>query len=366
MIERWISRRRFLSQAARAAGAGVLSPVLVTFGDPRTARGAESIALTLPWIPEGEVAFMYVAQAKGFWKKRGLDVSITRGYGSGEASKTVGLGQYHYGQADAGVMIKAAGEGLPLISIAMVNQRSPVCIVSRKESNIQKPKDLEGKRVGDSAQSGSNVLWPAFARANGIDLNSIKRVIVSPDLTIQALRKGDIDAVGSFYQSSAPYLWADKVPFNIMLYADHGLDIYSLTFITQQDRARKSSDQVRRFVEGAMEGLKFSYLNPTETLDVFVEAVPESGKTPRDREISMHSMWINTALGMGDDVAQRGLGWHNREKMAATLDVVNKYMGLKKTVPVETLFTNDFAGTVKLSAAEWKSVRERAKTYLTG
>ena len=99
------SRRRFLSEVAAAAGATMLSPVLVTFGDPSPADGAETIALTLPWIPEGEVAFMYVAQAKGFWKKRGLEVSITRGYGSGEAAKTVGLGQYHFGQADAGVSI---------------------------------------------------------------------------------------------------------------------------------------------------------------------------------------------------------------------------------------------------------------------
>jgi NitT/TauT family transport system substrate-binding protein len=364
-MERRMSRRQVLAGAAGAAGLGLLHPVLVTFGD-RAAHGAESVKLTLPWIPEGEVAFMYVAQRKGFWQKRGLDVSITRGYGSGEASKTVGLGQYHYGQADMGVMIKSADEGLPLVSIAMVNQRSPVCIVALKGSGIKTPKDLEGKRVGDSAQSGSNVLWPAFARTNGIDVASVKRVMLSPALTIQALRNGDIDAVGSFYQSSAPYLWGDKVPFNIMLYADHGLDIYSLTFMTQHDRLKSARDQVKRFVDGAMEGLKFSYLNPEETLNVFIEAVPESGKSPRDREISGHSMWINTALGLVDDVARHGLGWHHRDKVAATLDLVGRHMGLKRTPPLDALFTNEFAGTVTLTADEWRRVRERAKAYLTG
>ncbi len=364
MKDHAVSRRRFLFEAAAAAGVGLSYPVLVTFGGSSPAGGAESVALTLPWIPEGEVAFMYVAQKKGFWKQRGLEVSITRGYGSGEAAKTVGLRQYHFGQADMGVMIKSAGEGLPLVSIAMVNQRSPVCLVALKDSGIKAPKDLEGKRVGDSPNSGSNVLWPAFARANGININAVKRVMLSPALTIQALRNGDVDAVGSFYQSSAPYLWADNLAFNLILYADHALDMYSLTFITQQERVKNSPDLVRRFVEGVMEGLKFSYLNPSETLDAFVDAVPESGNTPRDRAISRHSMWVNTALGIVEDVRTHGLGWHNRAKVAATLELVNKYMGLKRNVAVDSLYTNDFVGSVKLSPAEWDRVREGAKPYL--
>ena len=50
-------------------------------------NAAEAINLTLPWIPEGEVAFMYAASKQGFWAKRGLDVTITRGFGSGRSGK---------------------------------------------------------------------------------------------------------------------------------------------------------------------------------------------------------------------------------------------------------------------------------------
>lgn len=355
----------------RIAGhaAGIVSLCLfcvaaaASVGLPRIAS-AEPIKLTLPWIPEGEVAFMYVAQKKGLWKKQGLDVAITRGFGSGEAAKTVGLGRYDFGQADFGVSIKSMSEGMPIVSVAMVNQRSPVCIVSLQGSGVQAPKDLEGKKVGDSAHSGSNVLWPAFARANGIRMNSVRRIMLNPGLTIQALVQKDIDAVGSFYQSSAPYLLADKIPHRLMLYADYGLDIYSLTFITQRERLEKSADQVRRFVAGAMEGLKSSYLNPDATLEVFVQAVPESGKTPRDKEVTRHSMWINTALGLVDDVKKGGLGWHNRRKVAFTQETVKKYMGLKKEEPAGATYTNQFVGSVKLSAEEWAKAQGGAKPYL--
>lgn len=361
-----ISRRRFLQGMAGIAGVGLATPILVDFlGPARDASAAEDIRLTLPWIPEGEVAFMYVAQKKGFWANRGLNVSITRGYGSGEASKTVGLAQYDFGQADMGVMINSVGKGLKLVSIAMVNHKSPLCIVSRKDLGIKSPKDLEGKKLGQAPGSGEAVLWPAFAAINKIDVKKVSIINVAGDVMIQSFINKSIDAFGSFYQSSAPYLWADKVDFNIMLYADYGMDLYSLTFMTQPDRIQKKKEQVRQFVEGVMEGLKFSYLNPEESLDIFLSAVPEAGKSARDREINGHSLAINTALGLVGYAQEKGLGWHQEEIVAKTQDTVVKYMGLKTAAPVKSLYTNAFVGTMKLTAEEWTKTRQKVNRYLT-
>ena len=139
-----LSRRSLLQNMATATASAIaVVPVFIS----THSRAADTINLTLPWIPEGEVAFMYAARKEGFWAKRGLDVTITRGFGSGEAAKNVGLKRYEYGQADIGAMIKTSASGIPLVSIAMVNQRSPVIILSLKGSGISKPKDLEGKRV---------------------------------------------------------------------------------------------------------------------------------------------------------------------------------------------------------------------------
>src|SRR3546814_1968029 len=63
-----------------------------------------------------------------------------------------------FGQADIGAMIKASAADLPLVSITMVNQRSPLCIVSLKEAGITEPKDLEGKRVGGRSEEHTSEL----------------------------------------------------------------------------------------------------------------------------------------------------------------------------------------------------------------
>ena len=322
-----LSRRALLLGAAGSA-MGVL-PAFFSVD----AIAADKINLTLPWIPEGEVAFMYAARKQGFWSKRGLEVSITRGFGSGEAAKNVGLKRYEYGQADIGAMIKASSAGLPLISVAMVNQRSPLIILSLKGSGITKPKDLEGKRLGGAAAGAANNLWPAFARANDIDVSKVKIVSLQPGLNIQALINKDVDAVGTVYQSSVPYLLADNLPYDIIFYSAHGLDIYSLTFITPADHLNNASKQVGAFVEGAMEGLRFSYLNPEQTLEDFVEAIPESGKTQRDRNITMSSLLINTAEGMTEEVRRNGLGWHDEAKVKRTLEISDTYLKLPNLPP---------------------------------
>jgi NitT/TauT family transport system substrate-binding protein len=355
-----ISRRSLLRSTSGMIAIAAAQPILVSFG----AKAAETIQLTLPWIPEGEVAFMFAAQKEGFWSKRGLDVTITRGFGSGEASKNVGLGRYNYGQADIGAMINAMSAGLPLISIAMVSQRSTVCIIARKGSGITKPKDLEGKRLGGTPAGATNNLWPAFARINDVDMAKVRMVDVQPGVDIQALLNGDIDALGTLYQSSAPYLWADNVPFDTIFFAKYGMDIFSLTFITQPDTVKNSSKQVAAFVDGVMEGLRFSYVDPDKTLEDFVAAIPESGKTERDRGITRHSLLINTASGLTDDAKKNGLGWQDPGKIEDTLRTVNTFLKLPTPPPASSIYTNDFVGGVKLTDDEWSQARELAKNYL--
>jgi ABC-type nitrate/sulfonate/bicarbonate transport system substrate-binding protein len=307
---------------------------------------------------------MYAARKQGFWERRGLDVTITRGFGSGEAAKNVGLKRYEYGQADIGAMIKTSASGLPLISIAMVNQRSPVIILSLKGSGISGPRDLEGKRLGGAPAGAANQLWPAFARANGIDVSKVKMISLQPGLNIQALKNKDVDAVATVYQSSVPYLLADNIPYQIMFFSAHGLDIYSLTFLTSADRLQASGNQVNAFVQGAMEGLRFSYLNPQQSLEDFVDAVPEAGKTERDRAITMSSLLINTAEGLTDQVRANGLGWHDEAKMKQTLEIGSSYLSLPSSPALSSLYTNEFVGSVKLTDAEWVRTREVAKPYL--
>ena len=150
-----LHRRSFLMLAgATGAGSalGITAPTIV--------RAATPVKMTLPWLPLGTYSYAFVAKKMGFWEKRGLDVIIDRGFGSGKVCVPVDQGQYDFGILDLAVMMNCAGRGLDLVAVAGIWPRSPVGIFSLKEYGITKPKDLEGQTVAFDVGSGDFQLCP--------------------------------------------------------------------------------------------------------------------------------------------------------------------------------------------------------------
>src|SRR5262245_4604429 len=137
-----LHRRSFLQltagTAVASAGLGIAAPAIV--------RAATAVKMTLPWLPLGTFSYAFVAKKMGFWEKRGLDVTIDRGFGSGRVCVPVDQGQYDFGILDLAVMMNCAARGLDLAAVAGIWPRSPVGIFSLKEYGITKPQDLEGQR----------------------------------------------------------------------------------------------------------------------------------------------------------------------------------------------------------------------------
>src|SRR5438067_9809422 len=139
-----LTRRSFLAGSATAAAVTAVTGA----GIPAArAQSHTKLKFTLPWIPHGGYTHMFVAKKLGLWEKRGLDVTIDRGFGSGEVCKTLGLGQYEFGNLDIGVMTNCVSKGLDLVAIGLLAARSPIGIFSLTKKGIRTPKDLEGKKV---------------------------------------------------------------------------------------------------------------------------------------------------------------------------------------------------------------------------
>jgi ABC-type nitrate/sulfonate/bicarbonate transport system substrate-binding protein len=356
VMTRKISRRIWLVGATAA-----ISAPYVSTND--RALAATDLKFALPWIPHGGYAFLFAAINLGIWGNRGLNVQVDRGYGSGETCKRVALGQYDYGLADFATMVKLADDGLPLVCVAMVAHVSQLGILSLKESNITKPKELEGKTLGTTAGSADYALWPAFVAATGIDAQKVNINIVGPELRLRLLTEKKLDAIGSVYGSDAPIFLSRGIPYNLMLHAKYGLEMYSNAIITHRDRLKNNPEQVQALVDGALEGLKYSFLDPEKTTDIHLEMVKEYDGASSDRSFVKYGVLINTATSLAPYLEQQGLGYMENKLVAATQDKIVKYLGVKAEQDPSALYTNQFAGRVKLTPAEWKTVQESVKEY---
>src|SRR4029077_2585598 len=83
-----------------------------TFPMPAVSQGLAPLKMTLPWLPQGSQFFAFVARHRGFWKKRGLDVEIVRGFGSVPALQTITQGQVPFGIIAVPTIIVSAAQGL--------------------------------------------------------------------------------------------------------------------------------------------------------------------------------------------------------------------------------------------------------------
>src|ERR1700733_15239795 len=352
-----MKRRTFLKLAGTSTLAGALS-----LPGPAIVSAATLIKLTLPWLPLGTFSYAFVAKKLGYWVKRGLDVTIDGGFGSGEVCVPVDLEQDALGILDLPVAMNCVWRGLDLVAIASIWPKSPIGIFSLKESNIATPKDLEGQTVAFDVGSGDFQLWPAFVKATGIDDSKVKKVTMDGAALIKSLVEKQVKAEGNFFGSIAPSVWAQGQELNSILYEDYGVKSFSIAVACKRATIEKRPEVCQGFVDGLLEGLKYVYLNPEKSVELHMKSVKEfQGGSALNQKVIEYGQAVGTALGVVESVKLNGLGYMDPALVATTAATVKTYMDVKNVPNIEKLYTNQFVGSIKLSEAEWQAVEARSE-----
>ena len=176
-------------------GAAVAAASLVSL----SAHAQQKVDFVLNWVPGGDHAPYYYAKKMGWYAKEGIDLQIEPGKGSALATQRVGAGATPIGLADMGGVLVAKGKGADTVAVFNVYANSPQGMYWLKSSGIKGVKDLAGKKIGNPAADGARVMWPALAKANGIDPKSVTWVNIDANGKLAALKAKSIDATTSFY-----------------------------------------------------------------------------------------------------------------------------------------------------------------------
>lgn len=240
---------------------------LATLAAALPASAQMPVKATLGFSFQGALSPFTLAQANGCYKRRGLDVTIDGGSGSGDAIAKVAAGAYDIGIADFSVML-AFNQQHPnqsLIGTFIMVERAPTSVVALKSSRISKPQDLVGKRIGDNVGETSREMFPAFARANGIDPNSVTWINVGANLRHTSLARGDFDAAAGHMFTITSGLRAIGVKdedVTVLPYADWGVDQYGNAILAKPAWAAAHPEAMKSFVACSADGIKDSIKNP--------------------------------------------------------------------------------------------------------
>ena len=154
--------------------------------------------MQLAWVVGGHNTPFFVAKEKGFYAAKGLDVTINRGFGSGDTAKIVGTGKVQFGEVNIPTAIISQGKDVPLAIIGVLIGKAPESFLSFEEKGIRKPKDAEGKSFAEATGAAIMVTWPAFAKLAGIDINKTTHIPVEAAAKPAVFFSGQVDWVPGF------------------------------------------------------------------------------------------------------------------------------------------------------------------------
>src|SRR6266404_1498964 len=163
-----------------------LAALLAVVGSA-SAQPLEKFTFALNWFAVGDHAAYWVALDKGYYKAKGLDVTLENSKGSGDAIAKVDTGRADAGLADAAVVIASSARGTSIKVVGMVFDKTPLNIFSLKSKPLAKPKDLEGTTLGAPPGDSQRQMFPAFAKLNGIDAGKVTWVNIEPAAKIAAV-----------------------------------------------------------------------------------------------------------------------------------------------------------------------------------
>ena len=303
----------------RAIAAGILGTGLALAAAP--ANAADEVHLQTDWIPSGEHAMYFGGWTKGFWADQGIDITITRGYGSGDTVTKIAGGAADFGVADIGALITArARTGVPVKQIMQTYTHSPHSLFVLKSSGITTFQGLEGKKIGITPGNSHRVYFPKVAERAGTDPTKI--IWSNSDASAMAalLIAKKIDAAPFFamhhyYQNKAAARAGEEIV--VLPFVETGFAIYATGLIARDDMIAENPDLVRRFLLANRNAMEWARDNREEACRLHVERVPEVA--PDD---CMGSLNATMTFVYNDHSASTGLGRHDPERLAFTYEVV--------------------------------------------
>jgi NitT/TauT family transport system substrate-binding protein len=310
------------------------------------ARANEPVSLLLHWVAGGDHAPYYYAQKMGWYKDAGVNLTLLQGRGSVAAAQAAGAGINTFGLADMTTILVAVGKGADEVAVMNIYANYPGGFYWLKSSGIASVKDLAGKKIGNPPGDAARALWPALAKANGVDPNSVTWVNIAPNAKLAALKAGSVDAVTDFYNDHHTYKAQLGSNMGYLAWKDAGIDPYGNSIVVNGAYLKAHRDTVAAFVTVTQKAFAACVADEKPCIEALAEA--NSGLNIESQTVNWHE--VEQLMSDGTSQSQ-ALGWFDPKRMDDTYDLVKTYVGLAQPFDAGKTYTDDFLDkSIKMKA----------------
>jgi NitT/TauT family transport system substrate-binding protein len=318
----------------------VIFSVMMLWASQGTGIAADKLTLRLNWNVYGEHAAFFYGLERGFYKDEGIDLTIGTSQGSGQTVKLIGTKNDLFGYADAATVAKHVSEGMEVKMLAVMLQTNPQCVITWADKHpLRKPQDIKGLSFSFVAGDSLHQLWPAILAGAGLKDTDVRTVFAPSGPTkIQLMLQGKVDGTPG-YITMQPYLLERESgrKTSTMMFSEFGVNTMSQGILAHMETMQKNPDLVKRFMRATQKSWLEAAKNVEAAVNAHITQNPKEDATFTRYTFSKTLEVLTTPYSKG-----KPLGWMAKEDWEQTLNVLEKYGGMKGRKTTEAYYSNEF------------------------
>jgi len=249
--------------------------LVCTFLFSANSVSAEKLTLMLDWFPNIDHLPIYVAQEKGLFKEKGLEVEIISPSETADGLKLAASGNVDVAVSYEPQTIIAASAGLDVKVVGRLVEHPLTTLLFLKSDTIKTPKDLEGKKIGYTVPGLMDVMLKAFMSINGV--KDYEPVNVGFTI-VPALVAGNVDAVmGPFKTYETVTMAQQNLEADYFELEKFGIPDYEeLIFVCGAKTLSRKEATIKGFIQAVEAATAYMREHPEDALKTYLAALPEA------------------------------------------------------------------------------------------
>lgn len=301
-----------------------------------TDKDLKEVTLILDYLPNTNHTGIYVAKEKGYYKEKGIDLTIIE---PGQDSTSLALlgankGEFALSYQEDLTYSAASKDPIPVKAIATVLEHNTSGFASLKEANITTPKDFEGKTYAGWQSASEEATLKAVMLNDKADVSKLK-MVGNPAVGASDLGKNiDIKWFYEGWDYTKALMDGYELNFMPLTSLDSRLDYYTPIILTTDQLIDTDPELIQDFVDATKKGYEFAIAEPDKGADILFESAPDHDLEflKKSQEfVSKHYATTPSKWGvMTDDV------WNNYTEFMFDNELITE------KIPASTLYTNQF------------------------
>jgi NitT/TauT family transport system substrate-binding protein len=307
------------------------------------AQSLLDVRFTLDWAFQGPQAAFLLALDRGYFREAGLNVTMDRGFGSGDVPVKISAGAYDVGVADINPTIRMRLErpDSDLFTPFIVYDATALAIMTLRRENIRTPADLMDKTLAAPESDAGRQLFPAYAKAAGIDAARVRWQTVTPQLREPMLVQGRANGITGFITSGIFSLRGLGIPEQdivTMLFSDVGADFFATSLITTRRWANANRPAVTGLIRGLVRAQYDCLRDPGAAIANLRRREPLTDVALETERLRM----ALERLTFTPHVRQNGFGQVDMARLQRSVDAVREAFGISRPLPASDIYDPSF------------------------